>query len=259
MISNPLSVKILKTRSDLEKFTSHEIIEVIRKSVKEKSRCSIALSGGETPKNVYRQMGLDAAMSHADWSRVHIFFCDERSVPPAHPDSNYGMADRVWFSRSAFPHENIHRIKGEIEPHSAAREYELEIKKYFGSNPVVFDFILLGVGEDGHTASLFPGSEAAAEKQALVSAVPVQSLNSWRVTMTFPVLNNARDIMILAAGSRKANVIQRILDASAPDLKLPAAGIRPGKGTVQWMIDEEAGSLLKDHSGILIKRISLTE
>ena len=247
-------IQIWKTRDDLEKSVVGKIFDVICKSLKENARCCIALSGGETPKNVYRLMGQDTGKRLVDWNRVQVFFCDERAVPPNNPNSNYGMIEHEWISYISIPQENIHRIKGEIDPKIAAEEYEQEMRKVFRNDPTVFDLVLLGIGEDGHTASLFPGTDAALEKEALVESVFVKQLNSWRVTLTIPILNAAREIIFLAAGKQKSSILQRILNAKETDSKLPASLIHPKDGTLSWMIDEEAGSLLKQHTSIIIER-----
>jgi 6-phosphogluconolactonase len=200
-------------------------------------------------------MGQNEANSLVDWSRIHVFFCDERAVPQDNPKSNYGMIERVWLSHITIPQENVHRMKGELDPIVAAEEYEQELRKVFGRDPVVFDFVLLGVGEDGHTASLFPGTNAVLEKEAFVVPVFVQQMNSSRITLTVPVLIAAREIIFLAVGKQKAIVVQRVLDAKIPNIKLPASLILPAEGTLCWMIDEEAGSLLKEHSSIIIERV----
>ncbi len=247
-------VQIWNTRNDLEKSVAEKIFDAIRTSLKENSRCSIALSGGKTPRNVFRLMGKDAEKRIVDWKRVQVFFCDERAVPPDNPDSNYGMIEREWLSHIPIPQENVHRMKGEIDPNVASQEYDLEMRKTFGGDSIELNLVLLGVGEDGHTASLFPGTDAVLEKEALVKPVFVQQINSWRLTLTLPVLNAAHEIIFFAAGKQKASVIRNVLRASGEDLKLPASLIRPKNGTLFWMIDDEAGSLLKEHSSILIER-----
>jgi 6-phosphogluconolactonase len=248
-------VRIWNTRNDLELSAAEKMFDVIRMSLKENARCFIALSGGETPRNVYRLMGRDAAKRLIDWKRVEVFFCDERAVRPDNPDSNYGMIEREWLSHIAIPQENVHRMKGEIDPNIASKEYDQEIRKIFSGGSGGFHLILLGVGEDGHTASLFPGTDAVLEKEAFVKSVFVKQMNSWRVTLTLPVLNMGREIVFLAAGKQKASIIRRILESKEANLQLPASLIRPKDGTLSWMIDNPAGSLLKENSLINIERI----
>jgi 6-phosphogluconolactonase len=199
-------------------------------------------------------MGKDETNRLVDWSRVHMFFWDERAVPPDHLNSNYGMIEREWISHISIPQENIHRMKGEIDPHIASKEYERELRRIFSRDPIIFDFVLLGIGEDGHTASLFPGTDATMEKEALVRSTFVHQINSWRITLTVPVLNAAREIIFIAAGKQKASIVHRVIDAQVPDTNLPASLIRPTEGTLCWMVDEEAGLLLKEQSSIIIER-----
>jgi len=241
-------VQVWKTRNELEKSVAEKLIDVIGRSLKDNGRCCIAVSGGKTPKNVYRRMGQDETAVTIDWSCVHVFFCDERAVPPDHPNSNYGMIEREWISQISIPKENVHRMKGEIDPNIASNEYEQELRRFFGQDPIIFDLVLLGIGVDGHTASLFPGADATLEKEACVRSTFVPQINSWRITLTVPVLNTAREIIFLAAGKGKASIVQRVIHANVLDTNLPASLIQPAEGTLYWMIDEEAGLLLKEHT-----------
>jgi 6-phosphogluconolactonase len=253
-IIRPTLVQIWKTRSELEISAARTLLDVIGLSLKKSDRCYIALSGGETPKNVYHLMGQDHANRSVDWKRVHLFFCDERAVPPDHQDSNYGLIKNELLSKISIPQENVHRIKGELEPALASEIYEQEIRKVFDTAPVVFDVVLLGIGEDGHTASLFPGSDAVLEKKALARSSFAQRYNNWRVTLTVPVLNAAHEVIFLAAGKKKAAIVQRVLHTNVPDMEFPATLIRPTNGTLRWMIDEEAGFQLHEHSSIIMER-----
>jgi 6-phosphogluconolactonase len=254
-MKQPTLIQIRKTINELEQSVTKRIYEVIRRTLKEKTQCCIVLSGGETPRNVYHRMGLDETNKLIDWNRVQMFFSDERSVPPDDPQSNYGMIQREWISHIPIPQAHVHRIQGELDPKDASRKYEQDIKRIFGLDPVVFDLILLGVGEDGHTASLFPGTDSVSEKEALVTSTFVQQFKIWRVTLTVPVLNKAREVIFLAAGKKKASIIQRILEKVTPDTELPASLIQPLKGDLCWMIDEEAGSELKELASIVIQRL----
>jgi 6-phosphogluconolactonase len=254
-MKQPTIVQIWKTRNELKQFVAGRIYEIIRRTLKEKTQCCIVLSGGGTPMPVYRQMGFDKTNKLIDWNRVHIFFSDERVVPPDDPESNYGMIQREWLSHIPIPRSHVHRIQGELNPKTAARKYEQEIRKVFEHEPIVFDLILLGVGQDGHTASLFPGTDAVLEKETLVTSTFVQEFKNWRVTLTVPILNTAREIIFLVAGRRKASIVQRILEKNTPDIELPASLIQPQDGTLSWMIDEKAGVELKEHSSIIIERL----
>jgi 6-phosphogluconolactonase len=247
-------VQIWNTRSDLERSAVNKIFDVLHKTLSERSRCCIALSGGETPKNIYHQLGRDDRKRSVNWNLVHIFFCDERAVPPDNPQSNFGMADREFLSQIAIPSNNVHRIKGELDPGLASHDYEQELKKIFMDAPVIFDLILLGLGEDGHTASIFPGSDEMLETKALVKSVFVAHLNSWRTTLTFQAINSARMVVFLVSGSQKAGIVKLVLGESGPDKKLPASMIQTAKGSICWMIDKDAALHLKERASLIIER-----
>ena len=187
-----------------------------------------------------------APFSHAvDWSKVHLFFGDERAVPPTDGQSNFGMVNREFISHIEIPDRNVHRILGEIGPEEAARRYEKELKKAFGEQGVRFDLILLGLGVDGHTASLFPGTQALAEDQRSVCSIYIPQLGSWRVSLTLPVINSARQIVFLVSGASKAAIVRKVIGAKSPSKDLPATMVLPKEGILQWMADMEAASQVK--------------
>ena len=210
---------------------------------------SIALSGGSTPKSLYLLLGSGDYMRAIDWRRVHLFWADERCVPPDHEQSNFKLASDTFISRVPIPSENVHRIKGEKPAGQAAREYEDALRQFFGESVIpAFDLILLGMGEDGHTASLFPGSPELAEEQRLaVAAVPGQPPEIDRVTLTLPVLNNARRIVFLVSGSAKARVLQEILTGSGTKRNYPAGLVETANGTLTWLVDKAAAARLPPH------------
>ena len=206
----------------------------------------VALAGGDTPRRIYEILAGEPYKSGIDWEAVHLFFGDERMVPPEDPASNYGMISRELTSRVPIPAQNIHRIRGEIEVHDAAKEYEGEVRRWFKGARPRFDLVLLGVGEDGHTASLFPDTEALREGEKNVLGYFVPQLHSWRVTLTLPVLLNAREILFVVAGRRKALALEGIFHQPAPSPLLPASMIKPTDGGLQWFIDQDAASLIMD-------------
>lgn len=253
---NPAHIQIWRTRSELEQYAAKHILELISNALEKNRRYCLAVSGGETPKNVYQLLGKDEAARRIAWDRVHLFFCDERMVPPDDQKSNYGMVYREWLSHVSIPQENIHRMRGEIDPSLAAREYEEELRKTFYGDRVVFDLVLLGVGEDGHTASLFPGTDVVQEQKELVRSIFVPPLNSWRLSLTLPVINAAKEIVFLAAGIRKSYVVAHVLTQKDPKPELPASLVRQKDGNLFWLIDEEAAGKLKDESHLDIQRMS---
>jgi 6-phosphogluconolactonase len=176
---------------------------------------------------------------------VKLFFSDERCVPPTAPESNYGMARDSFISFLNIPQANVHRMKGESDPAVAAKEYEREIRTAFGGQPVRFDLIILGIGEDGHTASIFPGSPVIEEKRALVCPALAPDQKMKRLTLTLPCLNSAREIIFLASGKKKAGVVQRVFGTAKPLKELPATMVRPVEGKIHWYLDKEAASELE--------------
>jgi 6-phosphogluconolactonase len=208
-------------------------------------RCRIALSGGITP---LRMFGLLCTAYKKDirWDLTELFWVDERCVPPDHEDSNYGRTCEALLSGLDIPGENVHRIKGEMNPAEAAIEYEKDLRRSFGDAVLpVFDLVILGIGSDGHIASLLPGSPALDEKDHLAIPVYAEHLKSWRITLTLPVLNNAAHILFLVSGRKKAAVLKKIMDQGEESRSYPAGLIEPVHGSVTWLIDREAGSLLK--------------
>jgi 6-phosphogluconolactonase len=204
----------------------------------------VALSGGTTPRRLYELLASDPYRGKIDWPRVEVFFADERCVPPGHEDSNFKAANDALLRKVPAV---VHRIRGEIPPEEAAREYERELRAAFkvkeadsflrGDAPS-FDLVLLGLGEDGHTASLFPGTDVFGEKDLLAAAVYVASIGTWRVTLTLPVINRARHVTFLAAGRAKAGVVREIIKEGAGEY--PAGLVLPLMGEVTWLLDEEA-------------------
>ena len=212
-----------------------------------RDRFSAALSGGSTPRILYRYLSDPSFSDRLPWKKVHLFWGDERAVPPGHPDSNYRMAYETLISKVPIPPENVHRMQGErSDLAAAAKEYEESLRRFFnlsGDRPPSFDLILLGIGTDGHTASLFPGSPALEEKERWVVAVEVEKLHSHRLTLTLPVLNHARELLFLAAGREKAAVIKALL-AGPGGTGLPAKQVRPVEGKRIFLLDREAAALL---------------
>lgn len=219
-------------------------IQLAQQAIYTRGRFNAALSGGSTPLRMYQILTESDYERASDWSKVFIFWSDERCVPPAHPNSNYRMAQENFLDHSPIPAENIHRMRGEIEPQEAARQYETLLHGHFYPGlgqqeslpPPRFDLILLGLGTDGHTASLFPGSAAMHEQQRWVAANYIEMLASWRLTLTLPVINAARAVVFLAAGSAKADVLEKIWQEPAVGELLPAAMVKPEQGKLLWLV-----------------------
>jgi 6-phosphogluconolactonase len=213
----------------------------LRDAIEARGRAYLAISGGSTPKPVYEQL------RHADgvdYSKVFVTFVDERNVPPSDEQSNFKMVDAAWFSSGVLPTTNILRMQGELEASEAAAKYEQELRRLNlpqQDDFPIFDLILLGMGSDGHTASLFPDTEGLHETKRWVIGNHVEKLQTNRITLTYPVLNHARVAAFLAAGADKAEPLSEVLSGKS---NLPSAGIAPVDGRLVWLIDESAAKLL---------------
>jgi 6-phosphogluconolactonase len=220
--------------------------DAVRRSVQLRGRFTAAVPGGETPRPLFSLLGGAPYRDTLPWAAIHLFWTDERTVPPDHGRSNFRAARDEWLSRVAIPPKNLHRIHGEIPAGKAAMAYEAELGAHFGpGEPVRFDLAILGVGEDGHTASLFPGSRALEEETDLaVATSPPAAPGDGRVTLTYPALSGARAVLFLVTGIRKAEAMRRILGGGASRRECPAGRLQPMEGRVLWLLDRDAASLL---------------
>jgi 6-phosphogluconolactonase len=236
---------IVSSPEELNRVAAEEFVRVGRAAIGNQGRFAVALSGGNTPRGVYSLIA-DKYGDALPWNQVFIFFGDERHVPPDHPESNYGMANETLLSRVPIPAENISRIPAELPAGEAARHYEERLRNFFGLSDGEwprFDLILLGMGDDGHTASLFPGTTALEERARLVVANHVDKLQTDRITLTFPVLNHAAEVAFLIAGAGKAEVLGRVFSPGSR-AEFPIQRVRPVNGRVLWILDKEAARLL---------------
>lgn len=214
------------------------ILRAARRAIAERGEFRIALSGGNTPRPIYSEFG--RISPDLSWERVRFTFGDERCVPPEDAESNYRMAREALFEPFAIPDKSILRMRGEIQPALAAQEYEdalALLATQHGETIYRHDLMLLGMGDDGHTASLFPGTEALSEQVRRVLANYVPELDAWRLTMTLPVLNQSRHVLFLVSGDKNPEVLEQIL---AGDSAYPAGRVNPPNGHLTWMIGERA-------------------
>ncbi|HTP12708.1 MAG TPA: 6-phosphogluconolactonase [Bacteroidota bacterium] len=239
-----MNIHIEKTGEGFAKSVAEKLTGILVRATEGGNEASLVLSGGNTPRAVYRLLGSAPLSGQLLWDRIHLYFGDERMVPPDHPDSNYGMAKQELIDRVPIPAGNVHRIQGELPPQDAAQRYDAEFQKELGHGTPRFDCVLLGIGEDGHTASLFPGTSALDEHKKSAVELFVPRLNTWRVTLTFPVLNNARNVVFLAEGEKKAPILRRLLESSSPTPDLPASMIHPHDGELFWVLDSAAASFI---------------
>ena len=240
MSSSP-EIRIFETAADLFRGAAEEFCNQAHTAVAQRGKFSVALSGGSTPKSLYQLLATDPKVP---WDKTYFFFGDERHVPPDHPESNYRMANEAMLSKA--PLANVFRIPAEMkDADAAASAYEQTLRNFFnlvpGESPR-FDLVLLGLGPDGHTASLFPGSAALKERKRLVVSNWVEKFKTHRITLTFPVLNQAACVMFLASGADKAGMVREVLEDPRADL--PSQRVGPTNGRLVWMLDRAAAAEL---------------
>jgi 6-phosphogluconolactonase len=247
-MSASVEIRKLTTPQELFEAAADEILRAANQAVAERGRFTFVLSGGSTPEKLYTLLATNARAS-LPWDKVFFFWGDERHVPPDHPDNNYRMAEQAMLSKIPVAPGNVFRIRTENPDAAAAAEgYEQTLRKFFGSQPGEppnFDLILLGMGPDGHTASLFPETPALRETSRLVVANWVEKLKASRITFTLPVLNAGRCTMFLVSGTDKAPALRAVLEGEGPGEQHPAKLVRPKDGKLIWFVDRAAASELK--------------
>lgn len=244
-MSSSVEIRKLTTPQELFSAAAEEVVRATEEAVAARGRFTIALSGGSTPKGLFNLLATNAR-SVLPWDRMFFFWGDERHVPPTDADSNYRMAEEAMLSKIPVPPGNVFRVPAEKPDAAAAAEaYEQTLRKFFQLEPQQlphFDLILLGMGPDGHTASLFPGTAALHEKSRLVVANWVDKLKASRITFTLPVLNAARGVVFLVSGTDKADALKAVLEGDAPGDQYPSKLVRPTAGKLIWLVDRAAAS-----------------
>jgi 6-phosphogluconolactonase len=239
------AIRIFKTPFELAEKFAEEIIAMVAESSKGSSSFTIALSGGSTPELLYSVIG-DHFQKDINWDMVHFFWSDERCVPPDDRESNFGMAKKALFSKINIPSANIHRIHGEDDPVGEATRYSDEISEYTrkrNSLPV-FDLVILGLGEDGHTASIFPSNIMLMESERVCNIATHPLSKQKRITLTGRTINNADKVTFLVTGIKKSPIVEKILNKDTSSQNYPASLIIPAFGELVWFLDKEAASLL---------------
>jgi 6-phosphogluconolactonase len=244
-LNSSREIRTSTTPQELFASAAEEIFRATEEAIKEHGRFTIALSGGSTPKSLYNLLATNARIA-LPWDRMFFFWSDERHVGPTDPDSNYRMADEAMLSKVPVPPGNIFRVPAENPDAAAvAQQYEQTILQFFnlkaGQIPR-FDLILLGLGPDGHTASLFPGTAGLNENSKLVIANWVEKLKTSRISFTLPLLNAAECVAFLVSGTDKATVLKTVLEGDAPGEQYPAKLVRPANGKLIWFVDRAAAS-----------------
>lgn len=248
-------------REALSREAARRFVKAHGESIAERGRFTVALAGGQTPRELYSLLAEPFWRDQIDWTRTHLFWGDERFVPPDHADSNYRMAREALLSKVPVPHANVHRIETEVgSAEIAAARYEQALKIFFRSDDAIaaqdfiprFDLVLLGLGADGHTASLFPESSALDERKRFVVAVWIEKLAAWRITLSVPLLSNAARILFLVSGAEKAEALGAILrEERAPEnerVLLPAQLVCPTDGRLWWLIDAAAAQFIMEEN-----------
>jgi 6-phosphogluconolactonase len=243
-------IRIAEDIRELSRMAASEFVQRAVEVVIRRGAFTVALSGGSTPRHLYSLFAepTEPFINRIPWKNCHFFWGDERLVPPDHPDSNYRMAHETFLSKVPVPSENVHRVLAEgPDANQAAEDYGREIREFFhleDSKLPRFDFVLLGLGADGHTASLFPGTSILREEKRLVSAEWIESRESYRISMTPPVLNRAACVAFLISGGEKAGIVREVIEGTFHPDRLPAQLIQPGKGRLFWFLDHAAASQL---------------
>lgn len=242
-LRRPDYLMVVSDANGLNQAAVDEIRAVAEAAIREHGRFTIALSGGNTPRAVYSLLA--ESKDNFPWAKTYFFFGDERSVPPDHPDSNYRMANEVLLSKIPVPAQNIFRIVAEAGAAEAAAQYEATLKEFFKVRPGQWprlDLILLGMGEEGHTASLFPDSAALTESSRMVAGNWIEKLKTDRITFTFPLINSAGEAMFMVAGSAKAEIVKDVFLTEGETY--PVQRVHPEHGRLLWIVDQAAASLL---------------
>lgn len=246
-MADRIDVRVTGDLAALAREAAEEFARVAEEAVRARGRFTVALSGGSTPRGLHRRLAT-AYRARIAWRAVHVFWGDERHVPPDHPESNFRMARETLLDAVPVPSANIHRIRAE-NPDAAgvAAEYEATLREAFGlarGELPRFDLLVMGIGEDGHTASLFPGNDALHERERLVVAPWVEKLGTFRITLTPPVLNHAAHVLFLVSGEEKAEAVRTTIEGDHQPDRCPAQIVRPQSGSLLWLLDRAAASQL---------------
>jgi 6-phosphogluconolactonase len=248
MANHRPDIRVLPDPDFVARAAADTFERLARSKAEEGKVFTVVLSGGSTPVRLFALLAAEPYRSLMPWGSIHFFWGDERTVPPGDPESNFGVANATLLSQVNVPEDNIHRMKGEsTDPMKAAADYEAELLRFFGlteGEVPRIDLVFLGMGPDGHTASLFPGTQALSEARRLAVAPWIEKLQTHRITLTCPVFNKAACVQFLATVKDKAETLEAVLRGDPANPQYPAQLIRPESGDLTWLVDEAAASLL---------------
>jgi len=240
-------IQVYRDPAALARALANLFVSTGRMAIAERGSFHVALSGGNTPRAAFELLAAEPLRDELSWSEVFIYFGDERCVPPDDEQSNYLMARKTFMDAVRIPPGNIHRIRGEIDPGQAANEYATILRTDLGNAPQ-FDLVMLGLGPDGHTASLFPGTPPETDEEALVRGVYARSQMMWRVTITPKVINLARSVVFAVEGADKAQILFTVCEGPLDPTQYPAQIVNPASGRLVWLVDELAAGMLKERA-----------
>lgn len=240
--------KLFESEVSVSKALADYIVKLSAKSIAKSGRFTIALSGGSTPDKLYSLLATEPYSSVIDWKNVFVFWGDERYLPSTNPDNNSRQAKTLFLSNVGIPAENIFPVPVRLAATKAAAHYEQTLQQFFKQQIPQFDLILLGMGDNGHTASLFPYSTILGEKTALVQSVFVEEVNMYRISFTIPLIHHAKNIVFMVTGKNKSSMLQKVIEGQFKGEKYPAQLIKPNsKGKLYWYVDKAAASKLKEN------------
>ncbi|MEO6683660.1 MAG: 6-phosphogluconolactonase [Ginsengibacter sp.] len=239
-----MKLHIYKNKEELSGALASWMCEVIEKTLKEQEYFTLVLSGGSTPQSLYEVLASEAYKDKINWNRVQVFWGDERAVPYADDRNNAKMAHELLLSKVGIPSKNIHIIRTDIEPNFSRDAYRKMLHDYFDNTKTTFDLVLLGMGDDGHTLSLFPGSPIIEDDKYWVHSVYNEEQEMYRITLMPALVNKAARIAFMVEGEKKATVFQQVLQGEYNPLELPAQIIKPVNGELHWFVDEAAAKEL---------------
>lgn len=248
-----LHIQVLADLEAVSTRGAEEFLGCAQEAIAQRGRFLVALTGGSTPRRLYQMLAEDPLRTQLDWGRVQFFWGDERCVPPDHADSNYRMAHEALLSQLSIGPEQVHRMEGERpDLDQSARDYQNTLARVFGvaseGEPPAFDLILLGMGSDGHTASLFPHTQALHEKDRWVVANEVPQHSTHRLTMTYPLLNRGRQVLFMVTGAQKSSTLREVLEGPSDPERLPSQRLQPTQGKLTWLVDTAAAAELSRRS-----------